>query len=60
MPDDPSKRGPQDSSRVNIHESWELEYWCKQFNVKPSELKDCVRKVGAMVEDVKKCLGHPK
>jgi hypothetical protein len=57
MPDDPSKRGPQDRERINIHEPYEVEYWCGHFRVTPDQLKDCVRRVGVMVTDVKKCLG---
>lgn len=58
MPDDTSKRGPADRARVNVHESWELEYWCKQLRVTPAELRECIRKVGMMLEDVKRCLGR--
>ena len=57
MPDDPSKRGPADASRINIHESYEVEYWTKRFGVTAEQLKKCVGKVGVMVSDVKKCLG---
>lgn len=57
MPDDPTKRRPQDSSRVNIHEPYEVEYWTKHFGVTKEQLKQCVQKVGPMVHDVKKCLG---
>jgi hypothetical protein len=57
MPVDPNKRGPQDASRVNVRERYEVEYWCKKFGVTPQQLKACVQKVGVMVADVKKCLG---
>ena len=57
MPDDPSKKHPQDSSRINIHEDYEVDYWTKKWNVTPEQLKACVKKVGVMVSDVKKCLG---
>jgi hypothetical protein len=58
MPDDPTKRGPQDAARVNVHERYEVEYWSKRFGVTPDQLKACVQKVGVMVADVKKCLGR--
>ena len=57
MPDDPTKRGPADAARVNVHERYEVEYWSKRFGVTPERLMACVQKVGVMVADVKKCLG---
>lgn len=27
MSDDKTKKGPQDASKINIHEPYELEYW---------------------------------
>ena len=57
MPDDRKKKGPQDASRVNVHESWEVEYWTKRLGVTPAKLKETVQKVGPMVKDVQKHLG---
>ena len=57
MPDDRTKTGPADASRVNVHEDYELRYWSKKFGVTPQQLKDAVHKVGPMVKDVKKALG---
>jgi hypothetical protein len=57
MADDPSKRGPADRTRVNIHEPYEVQYWCNHFGCTAQQLKDCVKKVGVMVTAVKKCLG---
>jgi hypothetical protein len=57
MADDPSKRGPADRTRINIHEPYEVEYWTKHFGVTAQQLKDCVARVGVMVTDVEKCLG---
>ena len=57
MSDDPSKRGPADRSRVNIHEAYEVRYWCEKWGVTPEQLKTCVGKVGPMVKDVATCLG---
>ncbi|HEY1693648.1 MAG TPA: DUF3606 domain-containing protein [Polyangiaceae bacterium] len=54
MPDDLTKKGPADAKRVNVHEKWELEYWTKHFGVSESKLKEAVKKVGVMVDDVKK------
>jgi hypothetical protein len=57
MPDDLSKRRPQDSSRINVNEPWELKYWTKQLGVTPNQLKRAVRKVGVTVRDVRRYLG---
>ena len=57
MSDDLTKRRPQDSSQINVHEAWELEYWCKELGVSPQQLKDAVKAVGTSVIAVKKYLG---
>ena len=57
MPDDPDKRGQQDSSRINIHEDYEIAYWTQKWHVTPEQLRECVKRVGVRVVDVKKCLG---
>jgi hypothetical protein len=57
MPDDLSKRGPADASRVNVHEPWELNYWCRTLGATPDQLKLAVKQVGTMVANVKKALG---
>jgi hypothetical protein len=57
MPDDKDKKGPPDRSRINVHEPYELAYWTKHFGVTADRLRECVKKVGPMVNDVKRCLG---
>jgi hypothetical protein len=57
MPDDTTKRGPQDRSRVNVHEDWELRYWSKEFGVTPERLKEAEKAVGPMVDNIKRHLG---
>jgi Protein of unknown function (DUF3606) len=52
MTDDPSKRGPQDRSRINTSEDYEVRYWSEKFGVSPEQLKAAVRKVGNSVEAV--------
>lgn len=54
MSDDKSKTRPQDASRVNIHEPYEVEYWCSKFGCTEQELVDAVQKVGVMADDVEK------
>jgi hypothetical protein len=57
MPDDQSKIRPQDASKINVHETYEVEYWTKHLGVTPEKLKDAVNKVGVSVKEVKKHLG---
>ncbi len=61
MSDDLTKRGPQDASKVNVHESWEVEYWTKKFGCTKPQLENAVRTVGpgaAAVEKHLKGTGH--
>lgn len=39
MADDPSARGPQDRSRINLSEGYEVQYWSQKFGVTADELK---------------------
>jgi uncharacterized protein DUF3606 len=57
MPDDKTKTGPPDDKRANVHEDYELRYWTRELGVTPEKLKETVREVGPMVDDVKRKLG---
>lgn len=57
MSDDKSKRSPQDSSKVNVHEDYEVEYWTKKWGVTRAELEAAVKKVGVSVKAVAAELG---
>jgi hypothetical protein len=56
MPDDLKKKRPQDASKVNIHESWEVTYWCNEFNCTKAQLEAAVKTVGTSAELVRKHL----
>lgn len=47
MADDKTKRGPQDRSRINLGEDYEVRYWTDKFGVSKSQLEDAVRKAGS-------------
>ena len=49
MADDLKNRGPQDRSRVNVNEDWEVTYWCKEFGCSEAELRAAVAAVGVSV-----------
>ncbi|MFK4622553.1 DUF3606 domain-containing protein [Bradyrhizobium diazoefficiens] len=57
MADDRYRRGPQDRRRINVHEDYEVRYWCEKFGCTNAELADAVKQVGVMAADVEK---HPK
>ena len=46
MSDDKTKRGPQDRSKINVHEKYELDYWSEKVRVTPGELRDAVKRIG--------------
>jgi hypothetical protein len=56
MPDDKSKTRPQDPTRVNVHEAYEVDYWYKRFGCSKSQLVFPVNAVGPMVTAVERCL----
>jgi hypothetical protein len=57
MSDDLNKRRPQDSSRVNIHEPWEVNWWCHELNCTKEKLAAAVKAVGTSAAAVRKHLG---
>lgn len=57
MADDKTKRGPQDSSRVNVREDYEVEYWTGKWGVTRAQLEAAVKKVGVSAAAVAKELG---
>jgi hypothetical protein len=59
MSDDLSNRGPQDRARINIHEEWEVRWWCKELGVTPAELVAAVQAVGVSAEKVRQYLKRP-
>jgi Protein of unknown function (DUF3606) len=52
-----SRRHPQDSPRINIHEPWDLQYWSDRWNVPRRHVVEAIRRVGDQVEDVAQALG---
>jgi hypothetical protein len=57
MADDPTKRGPQDRTRINLSEDYEVRYWSERFGVAPERLREVVNEVGNSVEKVRERLG---
>jgi len=53
MSDDKTHRGPADAKRINVNEDYEVEYWTKAFGVSAEQLKEAVKRVGVMADDVR-------
>ncbi|MCW3109108.1 MAG: hypothetical protein JWQ09_3614 [Segetibacter sp.] len=58
MSDDLTKRRPQDSSRINVNELWEVNWWCSEFNCTKSQLVAAVKAVGVSAAAVRKYLAR--
>jgi hypothetical protein len=57
MSDNKQDRGPQDASRINIHEEYEVRYWTKALGITKDELEAVVKKVGTSADAVRTNLG---
>jgi hypothetical protein len=57
MSDNLKIRGPADRSRVNVNETWEVAYWCRELGCTESDLRRAVNAVGPMVANVRRHLG---
>ena len=58
MPDDKTKTRPQDASRVNVHEEYEVRYWTGKFGCTEAELRNAVKQVGTSAAAVEQHLRH--
>ncbi|MCE3258871.1 MAG: hypothetical protein K0S12_512 [Bacteroidetes bacterium] len=56
MSDDKTKIRPQDASRINLNEEYEIQYWTKKLNCSREELEQAVKAVGSSAENVQKFL----
>jgi hypothetical protein len=56
--DDKTKTRPQDSSRINMTEDYEVAYWTKKFGVTKQQLQAAVDKAGVSAAAVEKELSR--
>lgn len=54
MADDKGNRGPQDGSRINLNEDYEVRYWTEKFGVSAERLRAAVDRVGVGAEAVER------
>ena len=57
MTDNLKKRGPKDATKVNVNETWEINYWSEKFNCSKTKLVEAVKAVGVSAAAVRKYLG---
>ena len=50
--DDLQIKEPLDKSRINLHEPYEVNYWCEKFKCTVKELQDAVHAVGTSTAKV--------
>jgi hypothetical protein len=53
MSDNLKRRRPQDSSRINLNQAYEVGYWTQILGITENELRRIVNEVGNDVEAVK-------
>ena len=56
MPDDLSKKGVQDRSRINVHEPWEVRFWAQELDTTEEKLREAVKAAGPQVQAVRRQL----
>lgn len=39
--------------KINVKESWDVNFWCDELNLKADELKEIVKQVGPNVHEVR-------
>ncbi|WP_263415245.1 DUF3606 domain-containing protein [Terriglobus albidus] len=57
MPDNLKDRGPQDRTRINVNEEWELRYWTKELGVSEQRLRELVKQHGVSADSIRRALG---
>jgi len=58
MSDDKNIRGPQDRSRINTSEDYELQYWSEKFGISRERLIEAVEQVGNSADKVEEYLSN--
>lgn len=56
MSDDLSRKGPEDPKKINLNQTWEINYWTKALGVSEVKLRKAVAAVGVYVSKVREWL----
>ena len=51
-----SKRAPDDRSRINLSEHYEIDFWTSRFECSEAELRDAVNRLGTCTHVVRSYL----
>ena len=43
----------EEESKVDLRESWDVNFWCEELNLRAEELKEIVKKVGPSVHEIR-------
>lgn len=57
MADDKTKKGPRDSSRINLNEAYEVRYWTQELGVSEAMLRQLVERHGPVAAKIRRQLG---
>lgn len=60
MPDDTSKTGAADRSRISLEQDYEVRDWAKALGCSEQQLRDAVKTVGSQADDVRRYLSQGK
>jgi hypothetical protein len=56
MADDLKNQWPQDRSRINLTEDWEVWYWTRELGVTADRLKELVAKHGNSADAIRQAV----
>ncbi len=43
----------ENDEEIDVRESWDINFWCEELNLRAEELKEIVQKVGPQVHSVR-------
>ncbi len=43
----------ENEKKIDLRESWDINFWCEELNLRAEELKEIVQMVGPQVHDVR-------
>lgn len=58
--DDLTRKRPEDPTKININQQWEIDYWTKELGISETKLIALVKKVGPEVSKIKEELRGEK
>ena len=58
--DNKTKTGKGDDTRINVNQTYEVQYWSEKFSVSREKLRAAVEAVGPAVSEVEKYLKNKR